>query len=250
MSEEFKKLICKFKEISRMRYIKGINNNLFNAAGLTFESMLGKKADSMFFPDYDGIEIKCTQRYSRYPIGLFSLSFDGPELFETNYLLQKYGYRDYIFFGYKKLIANLKYHEKIYVGNKYFELDIDEDNKRIQINIYNKKHVLLEQRGFIDFNTIKSRLEVKLSNLCLVYASKKKIENNLYFRYYKIECYTLKDFDSFIELIKEDKIKLSIILRFSRNIETLGKNKNKGVTFAIEKDCVDKLFNKIYNYEI
>ena len=249
MTTEFKNLITKFKEINKRKYIKGINNNLINSAGLTFENLLGKKADSMFFPDYEGIEIKCTQRYSHYPIGLFSLAFEGPELFETSQILKKYGYRDYIFFGYKKLIGTLKYNEKVLIGRRYFELNIDENNKRIFLNIYNKNNKLLDTRGFIDFNTIKERLETKLSNFCLIYASKKKDNNDLYFRYYKIECYILKDFNTFLNLIKTNEITITIMLRFSRNYNTLGKNKNKGLLFAIDKEKVDKLFNKIYSYE-
>ena len=249
MSEEFRNLITKFKEINQKKYIKGINNHLINSAGLTLESLLGKKADSMFFPDYEGIEIKCTQRYSHYPIGLFSLSFDGPELFETNYILKKYGYKDYIFFGYKKLISTLKYKEKLLIGKYFFELDIDEDNKRLFLNIYNKKQKFLEKRGFIDFDTIDQRLKIKLNNLCIIYASKKNIDNNLYFRYYKIECYILKDFETFIKLIKDSTIVLTIMLRFSRNTNTLGKNKNKGIIFAIKKDKINDLFKKIYSFE-
>ena len=58
MINEFNNIISKFKEINAKGYIKGINNNLLNSCGLTFENLLGKKADSMFFPDYNNIEIK------------------------------------------------------------------------------------------------------------------------------------------------------------------------------------------------
>lgn len=49
MNEQFQELIQKFNEINEKGYIKGINNNLFNSCGLTFEKLLYKKADSMFF---------------------------------------------------------------------------------------------------------------------------------------------------------------------------------------------------------
>ena len=51
MEENYKILMEKFKEISKLKWIAGINNYT-NSAGLTFESLLHKKADSMFFPDY------------------------------------------------------------------------------------------------------------------------------------------------------------------------------------------------------
>ena len=92
--ENFNDLILKFKEINERGYAKGINNNLFNSCGLTFEYLIWKQSDSMFFPDYRDIEIKCKQRYSRHDINLFSLSFDGPDIYESNYINEKYGIFD------------------------------------------------------------------------------------------------------------------------------------------------------------
>lgn len=83
-------LIKKFKEIASKNWIKGVNKTT-NSVGLTFEKMLNKEEDSLFFPDYNGIEIKCSQRYSRYPISLFSMAFEGPSFYETNRFLEKYG---------------------------------------------------------------------------------------------------------------------------------------------------------------
>lgn len=58
--------------------------------------MLNKSPDSMFFPDYQGIEIKCTTGFSRYPISLFSKSFDDPSFFEMNRLINIYWIEDNI----------------------------------------------------------------------------------------------------------------------------------------------------------
>lgn len=96
MNESCKNLLKEFNSISKTRWVKGINN-FTNSAGLTFESLLNKKADSMYFPDYQGIEIKCTQRFSRYPITLFTSAFDGPSLYEINRILTEYGKYDIIY---------------------------------------------------------------------------------------------------------------------------------------------------------
>lgn len=96
MTKEEQQLIKKFIEISNKKWIKGINN-ITNSVGLTFENQLNKNPDSMYFPDYYGIEIKCSQRFSRYPINLFSLAFDGPNLYEMNRILQTYGKNDVIY---------------------------------------------------------------------------------------------------------------------------------------------------------
>ena len=250
MINEFNSIISKFKEINAKGYIKGVNNNLLNSCGLTFENLLGKKADSMFFPDYNNIEIKCKQRFSRYDINLFSLSFDGPELYESNYLLQYYGIKNKDFNNKKELFVNFKYRKKILVDDKYyFELDIDDEIKRIFINIYDIDYKLIEKRGFIDFDTINTRVNVKIKNLALIYASKKKQKDDLYFRYYKIVCLAYKDFDTFIKLIKNDVIKLSLILRFSKSDQDIGKNKNKNMIFKISDRDIEVLYNRIYLYE-
>ncbi len=247
--DEFKEIINEFKRVNNMGYVKGINNNL-NAAGLTFEYLLGKSADSMFFPDFKNVELKCTSRFSKYDIGLFSLTFDGPYLFESNYLLEKYGENDSQFTKYKKLIVNFKINKKVLVNNKnYFELKMDYISKMIYFNIYDINFKLIEKRGFISFESIEKRLNIKLKYLALIYNSKKKENSNLFFRYYKIECYELKDSNKILKLLEEGTVKCSLLLRFSRNSEMLGKNRNKNMLFSIRKDCVDKLFDKIYKYE-
>lgn len=189
MEKNFTDIINEFKVINKSGYIKGIHNNLMNSAGLTFESLLGKKADSIYFPDYKNIEIKTTQRFSRYPITLFTSSFDGPNLFEANDLLNKYGHYDKEFINTKILITPLKFKEKVSIGDYYFELDIDMNQEILFINIYNINFNFLEKRGIVNFKTLSDKLTTKLQNLCVIYASKKKIKNDLYFRYYKIECY-------------------------------------------------------------
>ena len=173
MNKDFENIIKKFENLNKKGYIQGINNNLYNSAGLTLEHYLGKEADSMFFPDYKGIEIKCTQRFSRYDITLFSLSFDGPSLFESNYLLETYGIKDTIYKNYKKLTIRLKLNKKVSIDNKYyFELKID--NEKIYIKIYNNEGIPIENRGYIYLDTIKKRFLIKLNKLALIYASKRE----------------------------------------------------------------------------
>ena len=136
MDESCKNLLKEFKAISKLQWIKGINN-FTNSCGLTFESLLNKKSDSMFFPDFQGIEIKCTQRFSRYPITLFSSAFDGPSLYEMNQLLNKYGKNDIIYKNRKILNATLSCNKQILVNNKYyFKLEVAEDEERLYLSIY------------------------------------------------------------------------------------------------------------------
>lgn len=250
MNQEFKKLIDKFIEINKKGYVLGVSDNEVNAGGLTLESLLDKKADSMFFPDYNGVEIKSTSRFSRYNIGLFSLSFDGPELFESNYLLEKYGKYDTDFPDKKKLIVNLKINQKVLVNdNYYFELKIDYEDRKLMLNIYDLDMKLIEKRGFIYFDSLEERIKIKLSKLALIFASKKKTDNNLFFRYYKIICYKYRGFETFIKLLESEDVKATLILRFARSGAQVGKNKNKNMCFSIKKNSMNKLFEEVFNYE-
>ena len=246
----FNDLIKKVKTISEKGYIKGVNNNLINSCGLTLEKELGKKPDSLFFPDFKDIEIKCKQRFSKFDISLFTISFDGPNLFESNYILGKYGKKDSEFKEKKTLNISLILNEKVLFNNKYyFELKMDYDEELLYINIYDKRNKFIEKRCFISFDSIKQRLNVKLSKLAIIRASKKKENENLYFRYYKVSCYILKDFHIFLNTIENRTVKCSISLRFARSGKEVGKNKNKNFIFSVSLDNLDKIYNMIYSRE-
>ena len=163
MEQNYNSLIKEFETISSKKRIKGINN-FTNSTGLTFESLLNKKSDSMFFPDYYGIEIKCTQRFSRYPITLFSCAFDGRSLYEMNRLLIKYGKSDVIYRDKKQLNATLSSKKKVPVYNKYyFKLAISNEDKKLYIAVYDIYNKLIEKESVINFETLESRLKIKLS---------------------------------------------------------------------------------------
>ena len=245
--ESKNKLIEKFIKISKKRWIKGVNNST-NSVGLTFESLIDKSPDSMYFPDYYGIEIKCSQRFSRYPINLFSLAFDGPNLYEMNRLLITYGKKDIKYKDKFQLQGSIHVNKYTQINNNYFKLKIDKENQKIIVAIYDLDYQLLEEQTYIDFTTIKSRLELKLTNLAVVYASKKKIDNNPYFRYYLIEIYKLKSFETFLELLAKDYIKVSIIGRVSRSGLEESRQRNKNLVFSIAKDQISLLFNKEFEY--
>lgn len=251
MKEKQCEIINKFKEIAKKRWIKGINNST-NSVGLTFESLLNKNPDSVYFPDYEGYEIKCSQRFSRYPINLFSLAFDGPALYEMNRILTEYGKQDVIYKDKKQLQGTIYINKYERINNNYFKLKIDKKKQKIILGIYDLNYKVIEEKVFIDYETIRTRLELKLSNLAIVYASKKIMDNTPYFRYYLITIYKLKSFGKFIELLEKDNIGIEIIGRVSRSGTEKGRQRNKNLVFKIEKTNIDLLFEKVleYNHDI
>jgi len=247
--ENYKNLIEEFKIIANKKWIIGVNN-FTNSAGLTLETLLHKKPDSMFFPDYNGIEIKCSQRFSRYPITLFSKSFDGPSFYEMNNILNKYGKSDFIYKNRKIINAQLSTSEKTLVNNKYyFKLEVSYEKQKIYLAIYDKYNSLIEKNSYIEFQTLKNILELKLSLLAIVWASKKIIDNKPYFRYYKIIIYKLISFEKFIDLINKNIIIINIVGRVSRSGLDAGRQRNKNLVFQISKENISDLFKIITCYD-
>lgn len=238
---EYSEMLEKFIVITKKGWIKGINQST-NSVGLTFEKLMSKEPDSLYFPDFFGIELKCTQRYSRYPINLFSLAFDGPHLFEMNRLIEKYGIDS-------QLYGSLFINKYSFINNFNFKLKIDRINQKIILGIYDLYLNPIEEVVYIDFSNIKTRLEIKLSSLALVYASKKMINEEKYFRYYKIVFYKLKSFDKFINMLGENKIKVSILGRTAKSGIDVGKNKNKNLVFSLPKEYIEELFEKELEYD-
>lgn len=241
----FNLLIDKFNDISKKGYIRSINNNN-NSNGLTFEKEIGKKVDSMYRPDFKDIEIKCKQKGSRFSLKLFSLSFKGPYLYENISMLKKYGKKDKDLPNKNILYTKLKYGAKVLYNNYYFELNTDYDNKRLCVNIYDINHNFIEKRGYIPLSILQKRVNLKLNKLALIKSYKKKENNNLYYKFYEISCYSFKGFNIFFKMIEDNIIKCCILLRYSKNEKTMGKNKSCGLMFFINECDIDKIFEKIY----
>lgn len=114
--------------------------------------------------------------------------------------------------------------------------------------IYDLYGNVLERQSFVYLYSLYNHLMLKLKRLVLVRASKKVIDNTMYFRYYKISLYELISFDKFIELLSDDVIIISLISRIGKSGNDAGRYRNKNLVFLIKKDNLNKLFNKIYCY--
>ena len=242
----FTEITKEFERISNKGWIKGINNNT-NSVGLTFEKELGKTTDSLIFPDYHGIEIKCTTRFSKFPIGLFSHGLDGPYLFEMNYLLEKYGKKDFKYKSKNVLNVELKYNQYVEYNNYFYKLIINQN--KIIIKIYDKNKNYIDE-AYVMLESIKNHLDIKLSYMLLVKASKKIENNNYYFRYYQALCYKLKSFNTFIKMIKENLLTIKLVGRLARSGTQEGKQKNKNLAFYLSKDNINELFSLVKTIDI
>lgn len=237
-------LIQKFISIAKKGWIKGVVKSNGDV-GMTFENQIGKKQDADFFPDYYGIELKCTTRYSEYPLYLFSIAFDGPSDNETDRICQKYGYYDKDYTNLKVIFAKCNCSYTITQRNGYkMKLNLDEQNDKLFLEIYSTKDKLLDRESYLNLSSLYSHLMVKLQKIAIIYASKKKFDNEVYFRYYKVDIYKLKSYEKFIELLKNGKIDVTLISRISKSGQRAGQYRNKNLVFEIEKDYINELFEK------
>ena len=238
-------IIEEFKRISFLCWIPSVNKGT-GSVGLTFENELYKNPDSLFFPDYNGFEIKCSTRYSRFPHSLFSIAFDGPSFPEINRLIDLYGYNDYMFTGKKVLKVDIDALNTNKGGNYKFKFKVDRNENKLYLEIYDLNDNFIERKSFVYLDNLISRLQLKLSNLVIINASKKKIANKEFFRYYELKLYELRDNDLFIKLLEEGKIIATLESRIGKSGDFYGKYKNKNLVFKIKREYLEELFTKKY----
>lgn len=247
MYDNSKKLIDEFYRISKKGWIKSTSKS-FGSVGLTFEKELGKSPDSLYFPDYYGIEIKCTTHYSKYPLYLFTIAFDGPTFPEINRIIEKYGYYDKDFKDKKVLFEKLSCTSKTVVNDKYkFKLEIDYKEEKLFLCVYNLYDELIERKSFVYLDSIKNHIMLKLNKMALIKAFKNKKDKEEYFRYYKMDIYLIKSFETFLKLLEEGKIDVSLIARIGKSGNDKGRHANKNLVFNIKKENIDMLFEKVFS---
>lgn len=178
---------------------------------------------------------------------MFSLALDGPSDKEIIRLNDNYGSYDKDFPEKKTLIKTIRSGELSKLkSNYYLSLEIDDD--KLFLLIYDHNKVLIEKHSYVYLESIKKHLSTKLNKLAYIKASKKKIDDIEHFRYYEIYLYCLKNFDTFINLLKKGEIEVTLISRISKSGMTAGRYHNKNLVFQIKKKNVEKLFDLIYYY--
>ena len=198
-------------------------------------------------PDFEDIEIKCTSRFSRYPMYLFTIAFDSGEN-EILRLANNYGYYDKDFPD-KKVIFR-KVAQNISKENKYnFLFEVDKETKRIYLCVYDSSGSLIEKKSYINFDSLKNHLYTKLKKLAYIKASMKKFDDEIHYRYYSMFLYKLKSFDVFLNLIENGFINIEIIARIGKSGTSLGKYCNKNLVFSIKKEFIPRLFDCYYQYD-
>lgn len=243
MTNNFNGLKQKFEEIKKMGWVKsGRKGN--TGIGYTFEKLLGKDEDALCYPDYNGIEIKTHRENSSSYVTLFNYNPIGESSYELKRLFNNYSY---IHTKNNKIRALNAYVYCDYirdVGINYkFSLKVDENEQRIYLVVFDRLGNFIEKKSYWTFQTLKEKLYTKLQYLAFVEAKSKFVNGIEYFKYSKISFYILKDFDTFIKLMKHSKIRISFLVS-----GLLGNDDNfnsHGTSFSIKKENLCLLFNQV-----
>jgi hypothetical protein len=248
MENDINELKKKFYIVKNLEWVESCSNDT-GGIGRTFEKLIGLSNNEFEIPDFNQIEIKTKNKYSKSYTTLFSCTPTGPHCHEVERLKEKYGYPDSILKQYKVLNTSIYANEKGKVGlNYFFKLKIDKSKEKIFLLIYNKKDNLIEDSVYWDFDIIKEKLYRKLKFLAYVKAIKKVINGKNYFKYYEMKLYKLKNFEEFINLLDIGVIRISIKIGVFREGKRKGKIHDHGTSFCIQEENLNKLYELINHY--
>ena len=240
MIEENIKLLTKeFNRIKKMEYVKSIRKGN-TGVNITFKQLLNRNNS---LKETYGIDIKIKRSYSKAHINLFSAKSN-----ENEYVkIKKIGenqIKDPKSNNVKTLNIDIFINKIVKVErNYYFNLCIDKNQEKIYLQIYDCYNRLIDKSIYWDFNSLKEKLYEKIQVLALIKAWPSKLGEYEYFKYYKMNIYILKSFDTFIELIEKDIIKINIKIKFP-NIKTkYSKALNYNANFGIKEEDLLLLFN-------
>ena len=245
MYNDIKILEEKFIEIKKMGYIK-CNKNNFGTIGTTFEKLIGLETNQFEIPDFNSIEIK-TKSISKYKqITLFNCVPTGPFYHEIERLKDLFGYPDSKLKKFNVFSGEVFCNKKSKIGKKfYFKLNVYKDREKITLSVYDIQNKKIEEQTYWDFDILKEKLNRKLTYLALINVDKKIIGETVFFKYTSIKFYKLKSFSTFIDLIIAGFIKINFKVGIFRDEKRLGKIHDRGISFSIDEQNINKLFDYI-----
>lgn len=244
ITEEIILLKNEFKRIKAMGYVKATRGGP-TGIGKTFEDLLGKKEDTMELPDFHGIEIKTRRGYSKSYTTLFNYTPKGEQIV-TKRLKDTYGHPDSVLKNFKVLNVSVQANCCTFVSNRFlFKLEVCKEEEKIYLVIYDKNFLLLEKKVYWEFHTLELKLKRKLNYLAVVKAWTTNKLGVEYYKYYDINFYKLKTFDTFLKLVEDGTIRITLKLGIFRSGEKKGQLRDHGTSFEIQELDMEKLFDLI-----
>lgn len=235
-----------FNEIRKIPFHKSLRNGS-TGIGYTFETLIGKKEDSLCLPDYKGIEIKTKLGYSKSSMTLFTSNPQrDDDIKAIDFLIDKFGYtkkadkvlKRFTCCLYSNKLSNLK-------SNFLCKLNIDMKNNKLQMLILNRNLEIIDNGIYWNLDILKNKLYTKLNYLALVKGYPYKINNEIYYKYTSLSFYKLKGFSNFLELLRNDNVQVLFSIEILTDKNNHKKIHNRGGTFRININKIDELFLKM-----
>ncbi len=244
MNDDFKKLINEFKKIREAGLIESMRKGT-SGLGYTFETLLNKPEDQECKPDFGSVEIKCKLGYTVTPLTLFTCSPLRNGVYATRYILEKYGYYKNEFNDELYFCRSVFSHYTRNVNGYEFKLKVNYLDTRVYMEAY-YNGLFIENVCYWEFKELEKKLKTKLQNLAIVYGYPYKYNDKLYYKYLKMEGYKLTSFFDFLNLIKKDKIHISIYMKDGKSILGNPEMNTHGVAFKIKIKDINELFTRIF----
>lgn len=242
--ETFIELDKILKDIVNKGYIK-LEYLDSGGAGKMLEKLLGKKLDNKSIPDYKDVEIKVSNKKTKYPISLLSIIPKNKMKVNTiKYLIKNYSHNGCADDNKNNryLNGNINTQEIKYVNKKTgFKLEIDKNNNKLYLLIIQNKKII-DNNIYWDLNEVEERINQKMKYLIIVTTKTKKINNVTHCIYKDIMYYKLKSFYFFKEALESGVINVS----FSIKIDVDDKITYHGIRFCINIKDITNIYTKVH----
>lgn len=243
MNDNINDLLERFNKIKKMGYVKSIRKGN-TGIGATFEYLIGKEEDQRPEPDFKGIEIKTKMYHTKTDINLFSANPSGDGKKETFRLVRIYGHPDKVLKEYNVLNCCVFGNKNTLVSNRfYFRLSIDYFNQRIILQIRDINGDLIDNSTYWTIDGLRERVYKKLNTLALIHAFKKVSSTDVFYKYYKIKFYRIKNFETFLKLIENGTIGVVFKIGVFRFGDRKGEPHDHGTSFQINEDNLELLYD-------
>jgi len=210
--------------------------------GYTIEDLLGLERNNYQKPDFFGIEIKTRATHSKPYITLFNLTPDSRENV-ISYIKNRYGYPS------RKNKNHKNFNVSIF-GNGFnktvwnqFKL-IPLDNKLL-LKVLSKNGKTIDETISWSKSRLDEIIKKKITKLCIIKTINHKINDEYFFKIESFRIYNLKSIESFYEMIKVGKIRVTFKIGNFMKGERIGETHDRGTGFDINTFYLNELFEEV-----
>ena len=244
ITHSFEKLKIELYKINCLNWIPSKGSGP-SASGKTLENLLNKKDDNLAIADYNGIELKVRNIYSKYDLHLFCCAFDGKPI-EAKTLLDIGGYIKKDSPNCKEFCTNICATKRKVIRNYSYILRVNRAKERLELVIFYGFTNQIRRIMSWSFDELKSRIDHKLKYLAIIPVRRQILNNTTYFKYQTATFYKFRGFEEFLKLIESGEITVTFKLSYYKYGPKAFNYYDKGTSFDIKYDSIKKLFRTIF----